>query len=447
VRRARAWAGLLAILLFLAARQAGATWLRPDPSYQEAEFALRLAARDTAGHADDAARLDSLGVALLRLGRQPDAERIFRRVLALSPRDPTAAAGLGKLALFHDRLVEAESLLVLAEREDREALADLMSVRLRSCDYAAAAAMAPAAGEDGRVALLQSMATDGAWVVSGSGTELLWKRTFPVPLVRVKLNGHSVLMALDTGAGDLLVDQSCAKRCGITPLAGQSLVFWNGARIAVKNAVVRRLELGDLRVEQLPCGILPLRKWSNLVNPLEEQVAGVIGLNLLERFTPTLDYARGRLELRPKEAGPGAVAGAARVPFEIWGESELMVYGSLAGGRRMALILATGLPGAGIGAPAEVMEEIGVKPGGVARVMKGAGAFAGGRPWYEVGVPSVVVGPLARDRMPGWSGALDSAELWRHGVRRDALLGGEFFRDRRLTIDWQRHELVVEEAK
>jgi hypothetical protein len=49
--------------------------------------------------------------------------------------------------------------------------------------------------------------------------------------------------------------------------------------------------------------------------------------------------------------------------------------------------------------------------------------------------------------VPGWSGALDPAELWRHGVRRDALLGGEFFRDRRLTIDWQRHELVVEEAK
>jgi hypothetical protein len=284
-------------------------------------------------------------------------------------------------------------------------------------------------------------------VVSGTETELLWKRTFPVPLVRVRLNGHSVLMALDTGAGDLLVDQSFAKRCGITPLAGQSLVFWNGGRIAVKNAVVRRLELGDLRIEKAPCGILSLRKWSNLVNPLEEQVAGVIGLNLLERFTPTLDYARGRLELRPKEAGAGTVAGAARVPFEIWGESELMVYGSMAAGRRMALVLATGLPGAGIGAPAEVMEEIGVKPGGVSRVMKGAGAFAGGRPWYEVGVPGVVVGPLARDHVPGWSGALDPAELWRHGVRRDALLGGEFFRDRRLTIDWQRHELVVEEAK
>jgi hypothetical protein len=52
-----------------------------------------------------------------------------------------------------------------------------------------------------------------------------------VPLVRVKLNGTTVLMALDTGAGDLLVDQSFAKRCGISPLAGESAVFWNGGGV------------------------------------------------------------------------------------------------------------------------------------------------------------------------------------------------------------------------
>jgi hypothetical protein len=51
-----------------------------------------------------------------------------------------------------------------------------------------------------------------------------------------------------------------------------------------------------------------------------------------------------------------------------------------------------------------------------------------------------------RDRVPGWSGALDAAELWRHGVRRDALLGGEFFRGRRVTFDWEKRELLVEQG-
>jgi len=429
-------AALFAAVVLLApcTREAGADWLKPDPSYQEALLTLRLAARDTAGRGDDVSRLDSLGVALLRLGRQADAEGIFRRVLALSPRDPTAAAGLGKLALFRDRLAEAESLLAGAGREDPGALADLMSARLRGGEYAAAAKLAPDAGEEGRVALLERLAADGAWLVGGDDggeTKLLWKRAFPVPLVRVKLNGQPVLMALDTGTRDLLVDQSFARRCGVPPASGQSLVFWNGLRVAVRNAVVQRLDLGDLRVEQVPAGILSLRKWSNDVNPLEEPVAGVIGLNLLRRLGLVPGFARG----------------AARVPFEIWGESELMVYGTLAGGRRMALLLATGLPGAGLGAPAEVMEEIGVKPGSVSRLVKGAGAYSRSRSWYEVTVPSVSVGPLVRDRVRGWSGALDASELWRHGVRRDAMLAGEFFRGRRVTFDWQRRELVVEEAE
>lgn len=433
-----------AVAIAVGAGAGHAEWLRPDPSYQEAQIALRLAARDTAGHGNDVARLDTLGVALLRLNRQDEARAIFRRVLDVSPLDPAASAGLGKLALFRDRLAEAESLLAGPGREEPGAGADLWSARIRRGAYASAAEMAAAAGNEGRAPLLERLAEGGAWTVGGGEATLVWKRSNPVPLVRVRLNGTSVLMALDTGTGDLLVDKSFATRCRVTRLNGEALVFWSGSRVAVRNAVVKRIELGDARVEQVPAGILPLGKWSHEVNPLDEPVAGVIGLNLLRRFTPTLDYARGRLELRPAGATAGVARGAVRVPFEIWGESELTVYGSLAGGRRMALVLATGLPAAGVGAPAEVLEEVGVKPGSVSRMMKGAGAFLGGRPWSEVHVPSVTVGPLVSDRVPGWSGALDAAELWRHGVRRDGMLGGAFFRGRRVTFDWEKRELLVE---
>src|SRR5206468_8271056 len=121
------------------------------------------------------------------------------------------------------------------------------------------------------------------------------------------------------------------------------------------------------------------------------------------------------------------------------------VYGSLAGGRRMALVVQSGLPGCGVGAPVEVFDEIGVKPGALSRLVKGAGLWLQGRPWAEVVVPSVTVGPVVKDKVPGWSGALDSSELWRHGVRRDAVLSGDFFRGRRLTIDWQARQLIFEE--
>ena len=118
---------ILALTSF--APPARADWLQPDVTYREAQLVLRMALRDTAGHSRDPARLDSLGVALLRLGRLAEAERIFRRSLKLLPRDDAAEAALGKLALFKDRLSEAESLLADAARSDAEALHDLFAVR------------------------------------------------------------------------------------------------------------------------------------------------------------------------------------------------------------------------------------------------------------------------------------------------------------------------------
>jgi hypothetical protein len=81
----------------------------------------------------------------------------------------------------------------------------------------------------------------------------------------------------------------------------------------------------------------------------------------------------------------------------------------------------------------------------MSRIVKGAGTFLQGRPWAAVVVPTVTVGSVARDKVAGWQGALDESELWRYGIRRDALIAGYFFKDRRLTIDWSAQQLIIEE--
>jgi hypothetical protein len=436
---------MLAALLALAATVAHGDWMQPDPSYRDAQFLLRQALRDTVGRGDDPARLDTLGVALLRLGRSPDAQAIFTRVAAMKPNDPAAMAGLGKLALFAGRLAEAESLLSAAG-PDEDALADLYATRLRRGEWARAAELAPQVHEAGRVPMLEWLADHPPFRVTGGPdvARVPWNKGYPIPLMRVKLNGESVLMGIDTGARDLILDNAFARRCHVRTMPSQVPVFWEGTRVAVTNAVVQRLELGGLRIEDVPAGVVGLRRWSIQVNPQGEPVAGVIGLELLERFTPTLDYEGQALVLRKAGTPPPANAGAQRVPFEIWGESELMVRGSIAGGRTMAMLLGTGLAGCGVGAPEQVFAEVGVRPGTLSRAVKGAGSLLQGKPWASLSVPTVTVGPLVRDKVPGWSGAMDEAELWRHGVRRDAILSHDFFKDQRLTIDWDRRELVVE---
>ena len=439
----------ITLALLALASAALAEWLQPDASYRDAQLLLRQALRDTVGHANDPARLDSLGVAQLRLARFAEARAAFTRVLEIGPRDATALAAFGKLALFADRASEAESLLSIAAAApapDPGALADLYAARLRLGRYAAAAELAPQVNDQARVPMLEALAASPPYRIVGGPVDakVPWTKGYPVPLLRVKLGGQSVLMALDTGANDLIVDPTYARMAGAKMIPSRSLVFWNGARVAVQHAVFPRLELGGLRIEDVPGGVVGLRKWSLQVNPHAEPVAGVIGLGLLRRFTPTLDYREQALVLRrpgsPYPVGPGA----RRIPFEIWGEAELTVYGSINGGRRMAMILQSGLHGCGVGAPADVLAEVGVKPGKISRAIKGAGSVLQGTPWAAVSVPNVTVGPLVRDKLHGWSGVLDAGELWRHGVRRDAVLSHDFFKDQRLTIDWEKRELVVE---
>lgn len=422
-------------------------WLQPDASLRDAQSALLAALRDTVGHPDDAARLDSLGIALLRLGREADAETVLRRVLALAPNDDAARAGLGKLALFHDRTAEAESLLAASAHGDPAILADLLAAHVRRGEWKAAAAIANDADQPGRESLFERLAEGGAYAITGpDSVTLVMKRVLPVPLVRVRLNGQTVLFAVDTGASDLLVDQSVARRCNVQFMGGQSLVFWNGSRVAARSALVQRLEIGGLRIEKIPAAAIAMRRYSIAVNPQSEQVAGVIGLNLLRQFTPTIDFRHGRIELRRAGHAVVPAAGFSRVPFEIWGESEMTVWGLLgAGRRRMAMVVQSGLPGCAVGAPQIVFNEIGVKPGGVAKMMRGAGSVLAGQSWVECGVPSIAVGPVADSGVRGGSGALDAGELWRHGVRRDAVIASEFFRDRRVTIDWEKHQLIFEE--
>jgi predicted aspartyl protease len=439
----------LALLLTLfavpAAWIARAEWLQPDPSFKDAQVQLRAALRDTLGQGNSVARLDTLAVAHLRLAHLADAKKLFLRVIALQSGDAAARAGLGKLALFEDRPAEAESLLDGALEADDTAPFDLLAARTRLGQWALAASLADSLGLAGRAEMLRKIAEDSVYVVSGAPeVKMMFARALPAPLVRIKLNGQSVLMAIDTGASDLLIDDYVGRQCKVTLLSGESPTVWDGERGVARNAMVDRIEIGKVRIEHMPAGVLALRKWGLLVNPDGERVAGVIGINLLRRFSPVLDFDAMRLELKPRGTPIEARPGARRIPFELWGENEMMAMGSIGGGRHMEMMVATGIPACGIAAPPEVFEELGLRPGMMSRVTKTAGSPFGGKSWAQVSTSGVTLGSISRDHVDGWYGAMDSAEMWRHGVRRDAAVSIEFFKGYRVSIDWARRELVLE---
>lgn len=432
----------MVVALAVVGTRAHADWLAPDASFRDAQMQLRYATRDTVGHGEDLARIDTLAVALLRIGRIREAQLLFTRVLAARPGDAAASAALGKLALWAGRDAAAESLLVAAGDTD-QARADLYALRLRTRQWSAAAAMAAEMGEEGRQLLFERLAEGPAMQVQGQRAQVPFERLWPAPLVKVRLNGALVIMMVDTGLPGLLLDKDATAQQRVTPVGGQRLALWGGTRVAVRNAIAQRLEIGGVAFTNVPAGVLSLHKFSLEVNPQATPIAGVIGLDLLRRFDVTFDYHRRALVLEP--LGHAAKLVGTRVPFEEWGEGELTVWGSLNGGRRMALMFATGMAGGGVGAPDVVFEELGLKSGGVSKIVKGAGVWLQGRAWLPVNVPSLSLGQAVFDKQLGWSGAMDALELWRHGVRRDALLGPGLLIGRRTTLDWTKRELVFED--
>lgn len=435
------------LLLLVAPGAAVADWMQPDQSYREAQLWLRAAVRDTLHHANDPIRLDSLGVALLRLGRFDEAKEVFERSLEIEPQGFLAKSGLGKIALFRSDLDTAIRYLEGSSPVDPDALRDLFAARIRAGQYQAAADMAADVNQVGRAEVLERMARGDALQIETKKpvSKIRWKQSYPVPLVPVKLNGTRVLMAIDTGANDLIIDDAAVRRHGVQELNSQRQMFWTGSMVAARNAMVESLEIGDVTIRNVPAAEMSLRQWSLEVNPRGQRIAGIIGLSILSKLQPTLDYGKWELVLRSGEEPfePGPVANT--VPFEVWGEGEMMVYGTLSGSRRMAFIVQSGVPGCGVGAPRVVLEEIGVKPGAISKLAGGIGSWLQGVPWAQTTIPVVTVGPVVRDKIKAWQNAMADVEMWRHGVRRDAFISHDFFEGLRVTIDWDRKVLIFEQ--
>jgi hypothetical protein len=384
-----------------------------------------------------------LGRQLLRVGRFNDADKVMRHALVVRPDEKEMLAGLGKIALYRHDLVRAESLLTAAG-DAEGARRDLYALRLRKGDWKAAAEMAEGVGDDGHLPLLERLQSLEAYEVQ-PGTEKVsigFERAYPVPLIRVKLNGQQVTAAIDPGSPYVLVDKSASNLQGLEKLPGERSVLWLGTRVAASNAIAQKLDLGGIVIANVPVAVTSLHRYSLDVNPQGRDIAVVIGFPLLEKLGVAIDFKRQRLEL--SRTAPVAPSTAPRVAFERWTENQPVVWGTVGGGRRLAMMFGTGLPAAGFGAPVEVFDELGLRSGGMSNLVSGVGVALQGRPWKRCGVPTLTVGSVVGERVNGWIGAMDSGEAWREGVRLDALLGPDWFRGRRITFDWAKHEVAFQ---
>src|SRR5262249_5632541 len=143
-----------------------------------------------------------------------------------------------------------------------QARMELYFARLRLGKWSDAAAMSEDLQDDGRKPLLERLATGTPMAVKGERAKGVFDRIWPAPLVKVKLNGATVLMMVDTGTPGVLIDKQAASQNHVPFLEGQRLELWTGTRVAVRNAMVQKLEIGDVTLTDVPASVLSLAKLS-----------------------------------------------------------------------------------------------------------------------------------------------------------------------------------------
>ncbi|HVE71596.1 MAG TPA: aspartyl protease family protein [Thermoanaerobaculia bacterium] len=229
----------------------------------------------------NATDLGHLGSAYLAAGRYGDARGRLRAALDLDPFRTTYAQIAWDLSqveyLSNNFESSLEWALIARERG--------LNIRQWHLDY------------------LRAMAGRPVYTFSGAPSDSLkFKFGRPdVPRVTVRANGkHDIEAVIDSGAVVSIVSKRFATTHALKPLGKFEGTFYGllGEPIAVSFAMLDRLELGDVIVENIPVAIMPDEKMRFLISRrdgTEFNMDFLLGSNLLKEFRLELDFDRARV--------------------------------------------------------------------------------------------------------------------------------------------------------
>jgi hypothetical protein len=398
---------------------------------------------------------------LLQAGRFAEAREQYARIAADRPDDYSAVLQLGRIALLSNRLDDAGTWFeraIALRPGDSDPKVMLAEAYYRRDDFEKAVAALNGVDVSANqliitqyptlnVAKLASFKGQTPYEVQGDGrtTRLKFVRTDPLPLVSVRVNGgREVTFFIDTGGSEVALDTQFARELGVPQFGAVQGTFSGGQHAEVQQGRIESLTLGDWTVRNLPVVMLPLRQLSQGLGV--KQIDGVIGTTLFYHFLATLDYPRGELVLRRKDATSleqfAASAGkSVAVPFWIASDHFMVRWGRVEALAPALLFVDTGLAGAGVKLAESVIKQAGIK---LEEDKASAGAGGGGT--LKV-VPYVVrrlsFGAVQEENVPG---LYDGPFPWENmfGFTLAGMVGHDFFKRYAVTFDFENMKIVLQ---
>ena len=398
---------------------------------------------------------------LFQMGEFAQAGEQYARIAADRPDDYSAILQLGRIALLSNRLDDAESWLKKAiglrggEADPKIMLAE---VYYRRDDFEKAAASLDGIDVSTNplvvsqyptlnVAKLRSFKGQTPYQVLGDGqmTRLKFLRTDPLPLVSVRVNGGAeVTFFIDTGGSEVALDTEFARELGVPQFGAVQGTFSGGQHAEVQQGRIESLTVGDWTVRNLPAAMLPLRQLSESLGA--KRIDGIIGTTLFYHFLATIDYPKGELVLRRKDAASleqflASAGKSIAVPFWIASDHFMVGWGRVETLPPTLLFIDTGLASAGVKLAELVIKEAGIK---LEEDKASSGAGGGGK--LRI-VPYVVhrlsFGQLQEDKVPGlYDGPFPWENLF--GFHLAGMVGHDFFKPHAVTFDFQNMKVFLQ---
>jgi len=398
---------------------------------------------------------------LFQAGEFAKAGERYARIVASHPDDYSATFQLGRIALLANRLDEAETWLnkaIALKPGDADAKVTLAEVYYRRDDFEkAAAALAGVDMSSNKliaeqyptlnVAKLESFKGETPYELEGEGqsTHVKFLRTEPLPLVSVRVNGGGeVTFFIDTGGSEVVLDTDFARELGVPLFGAVQDTFSGGQHAEVQQARIDSLTLGDWTIKNLPAAALPLRQLSEGLGA--KRIDGIIGTTLFYHFLATLDYPRGELVLRRKDAASleqfmATSGNSVAVPFWMASDHFMVGWGRVETLPRSLLFVDTGLAGAGV----KLAESV-IKDAGIQLEEDKAYEGAGGGGTLKI-VPYVVhrlsFGDLQEENV---AGLYDGPFPWENlfGFHLAGMLGHDFFKPHAVTFDFENMNIFLQ---
>lgn len=265
------------------------------------------------------------------------------------------------------------------------------------------------------------------------------------PYVRVKLNGRDALFVIDTGSGFTVISKDAAKRFGVSEIAkgGKSQGFGGDGKFPIVYGLIKSLQIGEARIRMVPCFVRPFH--GDHERPLDEKADGFIGLSILSHFLTQLDYkdSRIRLDRTDNRVSPMAPpAGVALIPFRTTQNGLISVETEFDGNQHLNVILDSGASSTVISAAAVGRLNL------VDQIIKGQTANVTGAAGVTENVQMLFVrkcrvADVQQSNLRALVldfGAINETA----GFEQSGILGGDFLRNFKLTIDFSRSMLALQ---